>query len=238
VLSLISRAGRATLNGKETGPTPEEIRKAAETADLQALGAPSWAIPDASKAPEPRRRLEGLIVPGVYDVQPGLSAEELLKKVISDSATTLEGWGMPKLSDPTGYTPYQVLVMGSLVEKEGIQGDFAKIARVTYGRLATTAPQMRLEYDSTVNYVLDRPAITTTPADRERAGAYNTYKNVGLPPTPISATSKEALTAAAKPADGPWLFFVKCQKDGTSCFATTLAEHNKNVSDARARGAF
>lgn len=237
VFSLIADAGKAKLNGKDVGPSVEELRKVAETADLTALGVPSWAVPDAVKAPEPRRRIEGLVTPGVYDVQPGLSADELLKKVLTDSAHTLEGWGMPKLAAPTGYTPYQVLVMGSLVEKEGIRDDFPKISRVTYKRLANV-PTMRLQYDSTVNYVLDRPAITTSAADREKAGAYNTYDVTGLPPTPISAISKEALTAAANPAEGNWLYFVKCQKDGTSCFAETNDQHNANRRTAQANGAF
>jgi UPF0755 protein len=234
VFSLIAKAGTTTLNGKQAGPTAEELRKTAETADLAGLGAPSWAVPDASKA-EPKRRLEGLITPGVYDVQPGLTAEELLKKIVTDSARTLDGWGMPKLAATTGFTPYQVLVMGSLIEREGIQGDFTKISRVTYRRLADG---IKLGYDSTINYVLDRPSITTDANIRATPGPYNTYLNLGLTPTPIAVTSKEALTAAANPADGPWKFFVKCQKDGTSCFAETDKQHNQNVADARARGAF
>jgi UPF0755 protein len=177
----------------------------------------------------------GLIMPGVYDVQPGTGAQELLTKVIKDSATTLDGWGMPRLADKTGYTPYQVLIMGSLIQREGIEKDFDKISRVIYRRLQDN---VRLGFDSTINYVLDRPTITTDAATREAQNPYNTYKNFGLTPTPIAATSKEALQAAAKPADGPWLFFVKCQKDGTSCFAETQTQHDQNIRDARARDVY
>jgi UPF0755 protein len=97
---------------------------------------------------------------------------------------------------------------------------------------------MKLEYDSTVNYVLDRPAIRTKPEDRARAGAYNTYANVGLTPGPISAPSKEAVNAALKPAAGAWLFFVRCQKDGTSCFAETVQQHQQNVKLAQDNDAY
>jgi UPF0755 protein len=234
IYSLIAKAGAVTLNGKPSGPSAEEIRKTAETADLAKLGAPSWAVPAASKA-EPKRRLEGLITPGVYDVMPGVSAEELLKQVVTNSASTLDGWGMPKLADDTGYTPYQVLIMGSLIEREGITKDFGKISRVTYTRLAEST---RLGYDSTINYVLDRPELTTEGNIRNTPGPYNTYLNTGLTPTPIAATSREALTAAAKPEAGAWKFFVKCQKDGTSCFAETIQQHNANVNKARADGVF
>jgi UPF0755 protein len=64
VFSLMAKASESTLNGKKVGLSLDELRKAAETADLAALGVPQWAIRDAAKA-EPKRRLEGLITPGV-----------------------------------------------------------------------------------------------------------------------------------------------------------------------------
>ena len=60
----------------------------------------------------------------------------------------------------------------------------------------------------------------------------------GLPPTPISAPGRDAIAAALDPEPGPWFFFVRCQTDGTSCFAETFAEHTANVAEARANGAF
>jgi UPF0755 protein len=234
IFSLIADAGTVTLNGKKTGPTAEELHKVAETGDLAQLGVPAWAVQDAGKA-DPKRRLEGLITAGVYDVLPGQSAEALLKEVVTNSASTLDGWGMPKLADNTGFTPYQVLTMGSLIEREGITNDFGKISRVIYTRLAE---KTALGFDSTVNYVLDRPRLATNDTDRNNAGPYNTYKNTGLTPTPIAAPSRDALTKAANPDPGPWRFFVKCQKDGTSCFAETIQQHNANVTKAKADGIF
>jgi UPF0755 protein len=125
--------------------------------------------------------------------------------------------------------------MASLVQREGIQKDFAKVSRVIYNRLKIG---MELAFDSTVNYVLDRPNIATSDQDRNRAGPYNTYKNTGLTPTPISSPSKEALVATVEPEAGNWLFFVLCQKDGTSCFADTYEKHLANRDLARRNGAF
>lgn len=235
VISLLSTASCATLDGKKTCVPVEELTKVAETGDLKALGVPEWAIHDASRAPEPKRRLEGLIAPDVYDVKPGSTAEELWTKLITESSARLQSYGMPKIAETTGMTPYQVLVIGSLIQREAIKADFEKVSRVTYNRLAKA---MKLEYDSTINYVLDRPAITTKPEDRAKAGPYNTYANTGLTPTPIAAVSKEAIVAAAKPVDGTWLFFVKCEKNGLSCFANTNDEHEANVKRARANGAY
>jgi peptidoglycan lytic transglycosylase G len=234
IVSRLSKASCAELNGKSTCVTVDALRQAYANADLANLGVPDWAAPVAAKL-EPNRRLEGLIMPGVYDVKPGSTAVELWRKLISESSAQLQALGMPAAAADTGFTPYQVLVMASLIEREAIKPDFKKVSRVTYNRLEKG---MKLEYDSTVNYVLDRPAIRTKPDDRGRAGAYNTYANTGLPPGPISAPSKDAIEAAAKPEAGPWLFFVRCQKDGTSCFAETAQQHEKNVKQAQDNGAY
>ena len=234
IVSRLSKASCAELNGKSTCVSVDELRKTAETADLAGLGVPDWAAPVAAKL-QPGRRLEGLVLPGVYDVKPGSTAEELWRKVLSESATELQSIGLPKSASDTGFTPYQVMIMASLIEREGVESDFGKISRVTYNRLAK---QMKLEYDSTVNYVLDRPAIRTKPEDRARAGAYNTYANTGLPPGPISSPDPDAIKAATGPEAGPWLFFVRCQKDGSSCFAETGQQHEKNIKLAQDNGAY
>lgn len=234
IVSMLSKASCADLNGKSTCVPVEELAAVVAQADLAKLGVPEWAVPDAGRA-EPKRRLEGLVMPGVYDVKPGSSAEGLWKGLMAESATQLQAAGLPNSADETGFTPYQVLVMASLIEREAVETDFAKVSRVTYNRLADG---MKLEYDSTINYVLDRPEIRTNAEDRAQPGPYNTYQNTGLPPTPISAASAEAVKAAATPEDGGWVFFVRCEKDGRSCFATTIEEHEQNIAEAQARGAY
>ncbi|GDY28850.1 endolytic transglycosylase MltG [Gandjariella thermophila] len=234
ILSRIADASCTDLGGKKSCVSSDELHKVAETADPAALGVPDWAIPDVQRA-DPRHRLEGLIAPGIYDVKPGASAFDVLKSVVTTSAQRWRAIGMPQVAGDTGFRPYEVLIMASLVQREAIVPDFGKVARVTYNRLAIGMP---LGYDSTINYVLDRPMITTKTADRNAPGPYNTYLNSGLPPTPIGTPSPEALTATAHPPKGSWLFFVKCQKDGTSCFADTPEQHDQNVRDAQARGIF
>lgn len=232
ILSQLASASCVTLNGDKKCVSADDVHKAAQTADLAKLGIPSWAVPDVSKAP-PVNRLEGLIVSGVYDVRPGTDAVTLLRSVLSQSAAKLAT--LPQTSQDTGMTPYQILVIASLIEREAITSDFAKVSRVIYNRLAQGIP---MGDDSTINYVLDQPLIRTSDENRDRPGPYNTYLNHGLTPTPISSPSQDALAAAQKPADGPWLFFVKCDKDGNSCFAVTQAEQDANADKAKAAGAF
>lgn len=234
VLSMIAQATCAQLNGKQTCVSADDLEQTAENADLAGLGAPDWAIPAASRV-EKKHRLEGLIVPGVYNVKPGWTAQEVMHEVVSKSAQHLQAIGMPNIAADSGFSPYDVLIIGGLLEKEGINKDFGKISRVIYNRLAHNVP---LGMDSTINYTLERQNIRTNDADRARAGAYNTYLVPGLPPTPIATIGEVAVKAAAKPEPGTWLYFVKCQQDGTSCFSNTQAEQDAAAHDAQVRGVF
>jgi UPF0755 protein len=234
VLTLISRATCATLDGRQRCVPVEELRAAMAGTDPADLGVPAWALAGV-RAADPVRRLEGLLVPGLYDVAPGMPAVDVLRSLLDVSAARLEASGLVAGAQAVGMEPYQVLIVASLVEKEGITADMPRVARVIYNRLAAG---QRLELDSTVNYPLDLQALRTTPEDRARVGPYNSYAVTGLPPTPIAAPGRDAIAAAIAPADGPWLFFVRCQPDGTSCFGESLAEHQANVAAAIENGAF
>ncbi|RBM16722.1 endolytic transglycosylase MltG [Prauserella sp. PE36] len=234
VFSLLSQASCADLNGESTCIPVEELRRVADTTDLAQLGVPEWAAADAARA-EPGRKLEGMIAPGVYDVKPGWDAATLLGEVLKTSTLRMQAAGLPDAAGRTGYSPYQILIIASLIEREAVANDFGKVSRVLHNRLAE---DMRLELDSTINYVLHQPEVRTNDADRARAGAYNTYRNRGLPPTPIAAPSLEAITAAEEPPEGPWLYFVKCETNGLSCFSVDYQEHLRNRDDAIARGVF
>jgi UPF0755 protein len=199
------------------------------------LEVPSWAADPISRV-EPRRRLEGLLVPGNYDVRPGSSAVELLRQVTGTSVARLLADGFPVSSTVgAGYSAYDVLVIASVIEREAITPDFRRVSRVIYNRLAAGIP---LQMDSTINYPLDLQQVRTSDADRARPGPYNTYLNSGLPASPIGSPSAAAISAALKPAPGAWQYFVKCQRDGTSCFSVTIEEHEAAVRDAAARGVF
>ncbi len=234
IYSLLAKASCAERSGQSTCVSTKALRKAARQTSLSALGVPGWAARPASQAPA-GHRLEGLIAPGVYNVKPGAAPKALLRDVLRESFRTISAAGLPSAAAHTVLSPYQVLVAASLSEAEGIKPDFPKIARVTYNRLAA---RKKLQYDSTVNYVLDRPALATSSKDRAKQGPYNTYTRTGLPPTPIDSPGAAAIRAALHPAKGRWLYFVRCHSNGSSCFSRTAAEHAKQVKKAQARGAY
>ena len=234
IYSQLADASCTEKDGQTKCLTPDEIRAAAETTDPVALGVPEWALADVRRA-EPQFRLEGLMMRGVYQVKPGVSAVEMIRSVIVASANQLQAYGIPSGTVNTGFRPYEVLVMASLIEKEAIEKDFTKVSQVIYNRMKKP---MILQFDSTINYKLNQPHIRTSDADRDRSGPYNTYKVQGLPPTPIGSPSKQAVAAAMKPEGGDILYFVKCEKDGTSCFSTTLDEHNAKDQKAQRDGVF
>jgi UPF0755 protein len=234
IFTLLAKASCAKIDGHSTCVSAEKFRTTARHTELSDLGVPAWATKPASTAPA-GHRLEGLIAPGLYSVKPGGTAKELLHSVLDTSFETLSARGLPAAAHAAGSSPYTVLTVASLSEAEGIKSDFAKIARVTRNRLAAGK---KLQYDSTVNYVLDRPALATSPEDRAKQGPYNSYARAGLPPTPIDSPSTAAIRAARHPAKGNWLFFVRCHSDGSSCFSRTAVQHAKQVKKAQARGAY
>jgi UPF0755 protein len=236
ILSHIAEATCATLNGKSTCLSVQDLQNAIQNTDPAALGVPTWAVAALSNV-DPKHRLEGLVLPGIYQLKPGETAVETMKRLLGQSEAALQEDGLPSaIQQNSGFSTYQILTMASIIEREaGTQADMPKIARVLYNRLALP---MNLQLDSTVDYALDRPMIATSPSERPGAGAYDTYDDPGLPPTPISSPSADAIEAAISPTPGPWLFFVVCQKDLSSCFATDFAQHQANVQIAHNNGVF
>lgn len=232
ILTRISQASCGELGAKRRCVSVKALEAVADQAAPADLGVPQWLASRAAQAPD-GRRLEGLIMPGLYDIQPGWDAQRVLQEILSVSATRLEALGMPSSAEQAKQSPYDVLVVASIIEREGVRQDFGKVARVIYNRLKDG---QRLEMDSTINYVLERPHIRTSGADRQRPGPYNTYRNTELPPTPISAPSSEAVQAALAPPKGDWVYFVKCEESGLSCFTAEYDEHVRNVKEAQERG--
>ncbi|AWH92166.1 endolytic transglycosylase MltG [Dietzia lutea] len=212
---------------------PQEIVDAAVRADPAVLGVPDWAINEVRAAPDPVRRLEGLVRPGVHTIDPRSEPVDILRHLIETSTAAYYETGLVPAAERIGLTPYQVVTAASLVEKEGLPQDFDKVARVILNRLAEP---MRLQFDSTVNYALADQEIATTDADRAARTPWNTYAMDGLPYGPIGSPGLEALRAMENPADGQWKYFVTVDMQGTTRFADEYPEHERNQSEAIANG--
>ena len=235
IFSLISDATCVDLDGQKKCLAVDDLEKAAGSAQPTALAVPAWAIDPVEALGADHRRLEGLIAPGTWDVDPSAPAQNVLSTLISASGRQYEQNGLLAAGAVDNLTPYQVLVVASLVQRESKPQDFAKVARVIHNRL--TAPDhRRLEFDSTVNYSLDRQEVATTDADRARVTPWNTYAREGLPTTPICSPGQPALAAAEAPEPGDWLFFVTIDLQGTTLFTRDYQQHLANIELARRNG--
>ncbi|MDQ1614955.1 MAG: hypothetical protein QOJ60_894 [Actinomycetota bacterium] len=175
----------------------------------QALGLPAYA----------KGNPEGYLFPATYDVQPDQKAPDVLKLLFAAYSTAADKAGVTR----TNRTPEEIVTIASLVEAEARRpGDFGKVARVVYDRLAKGMP---LQLDSTVNYALKADKQIVTIADLGVDSPYNTYKNAGLPPGPIDSPGLAALRAAVNPTPGDWLYFVTTDpQKGTTKFTSSYQE--------------
>jgi UPF0755 protein len=235
IFTLISNATCVDLDGDKHCVAASDLRDAAGSTPVADLSVPDWALNPVQAMGDDHRRLEGLIAPGSWDVDPSASPKDILAKLISESANQYTQGGLLDTAKSMGMTPYQILTVASLVQKEAKPQDFDKVARVIYNRLV--APDhRRLEFDSTVNYSLDRQEVATTDADRGRATPWNTYVRDGLPATPICSPGQPALAAAERPAPGDWLYFVTVDLQGTTLFTKDYPQHLANIELAKRNG--
>jgi len=185
------------------------------------------------------RHPEGLFLPETYHFPRNTSDRTVLKQAYQLMQAVLsEEWPARDPDTPVA-TPYEALILASIVEKEtGIAEERPVIAGVFTNRLRRG---MRLQTDPTVIYGLGEDFDgNLRRRDLQRDTPYNTYTRSGLPPTPIALVGRDALRAAVAPARTDALYFVATGLgDGRHRFARTLAEHNDNVARyiAAVRGA-
>ena len=182
----------------------------------------------ASRLGVEQERLEGLLFPDTYVFAVGTSDEEILLRALRTQDKVLEKAWQNRAPELPLKTPYEALILASIVEKETGRADERKrVAGVFINRLRTGMP---LQTDPTVIYGMgDRYQGRIRKADLRRDTPWNTYTRPGLPPTPIAAASRASLEAALNPEDHDYFYFV-ARGDGTSAFAKTLREHNRNVA--------
>lgn len=173
-------------------------------------------------------RPEGRFFPDTYHYSAGQSADEILTQSYLKMQQELEqAWAQRDKSLPLK-TPYDLLTLASIVEKEtGQATERGWVAAVFVNRLRKG---MRLQTDPTVIYGMgERYRGNITKRDLREKTPYNTYRINGLPPTPIAAPSLASLQAAANPAKVSYLYFVS-RNDGSHVFSNTLKEHNRAVN--------
>lgn len=176
----------------------------------------------------PEAHAEGLFFPDTYYFSRGSSDLALLKRAYQTMQKhLLKSWQM-RAPDLPLETPYQALILASIVEKEtGQARDRSMIAGVFINRLHKG---MLLQTDPTVIYGLgEKFDGNLRKGDLQSDTPYNTYTRAGLTPTPIALPGQAALQAALHPAQTDALYFV-ARGDGSSEFSATLAQHNRAVN--------
>jgi UPF0755 protein len=153
------------------------------------------------------RTLEGFLFPATYEFLPKTATKQLVNKQL---VAFHKAWDQLDLAyaKSKNLTPYDVLIIASMVEKETLAPDERpKVAAVIYNRLKAG---MTLGIDATLRYGLDIPpteSIRQSQLDSDNP--YNTRKLPGLPPTPIANPGLASLQAAAHPAKVDYLFFAR-----------------------------
>ena len=170
---------------------------------------------------------EALLMPDTYF----FSDQQDLVQVLSNSKLYLEdylkdSWAQRSKDNPLE-TPYQALVLASIIEREALlRSEQEKIASVFLSRLKI---DMKLQADPTSSYgFYGEYGKKIGRAVLDNKNPYNTYQNKGLPPGPICYPSKGAIDAAIKSSPGEFYYFV-ARGDGSHVFSKTYEEHNKAV---------
>lgn len=180
---------------------------------------------------EPGQAPEGLFFPDTYVFGKGTTDLEILRQARERMRRELDAAWQSRAKDLPFETPYEALVLASIVEKEtALAPERPRIAGVFVERLRRG---MRLQTDPTVIYGLGEAFDgNLRRSDLERDGPYNTYTRTGLPPTPIALPGADALRAAVQPDERGELFFVATGlPDGSHAFSSTLAEHEAAVKE-------
>jgi len=171
---------------------------------------------------------EGRFMPDTYFFSRGATDLSIYRRAYDAMQDYLdEAWAQRAQADIAVDTPYEALILASIIQKETAAADERRrIAGVFTRRLQRG---MLLQTDPTVIYGKDDPATRITRRDLRTDTPYNTYIHAGLPPTPIAMPGRAAIDAALHPQDGDALYFVS-RGDGTHKFSATLAEHNRAVA--------
>lgn len=169
---------------------------------------------------------EGFLMPDTYyfDAEP-TEAEVVLRML--EQFETVFGKLLDALPEAPSRSTLEIVTIASLIEEEArVDEERPLIAAVIYNRLERGR---KLEFDSTLQYALNKYGQRLLSEDKEVDSAYNTYRNTGLPPGPISSPGAMSLDAALNPADVDYLYFVSNGDGETHTFSRTLAEHNEAV---------
>lgn len=196
-----------------------KIQATLDTADVEAVMAALG---------EPEKKGEGWFLPETYHFPTGMTDVAFLERAYQAMKQALDQAWQGRDKNLPYKSPYEALIMASIIEKEtAVADERPHIAGVFVRRLDKG---MRLQTDPTVIYGLGEQFDGNLRRKDLRSDTpFNTYTRAGLPPTPICLPSIESIEAALHPADGKTLYFVATGEDGRHVFSSNLRDHNNAV---------
>lgn len=174
-------------------------------------------------------RLEGYLFPDTYTFYLGEDPKYVLNKMLLRFNEQM-GKYYELFTEESPYTLHEVVILASLIEKETDGDDYKTIASVLYNRLNNPAAETAgfLQVDAALVYVNGGRVPTTQ--DKEMDSPYNTYKNKGLPPTPIANPGMASLYAALEPDSTGYFFYALNPATGKHEFSRTYQEHMNRLA--------
>ncbi|MDW8810114.1 endolytic transglycosylase MltG [Streptomyces scabiei] len=171
---------------------------------------------------------EGYLFPATYPVREKATPESLLASMVETANKRFNGGQVTAGAQRNAMNVYQAVTIASIIQAEAAtEKDMGRVARVIFNRLERGMP---LQMDSTINYALNRSTLDTSVNDTKIDSPYNSYRRMGLPPTPIANPGVAAMRAAVNPMSGDWLYFVTV-KPGDTRFTANYQEHLRNVAE-------
>lgn len=188
------------------------------------------AVQDPSAYGIEQDSLEGWLFPATYTFDPGVTAQQVIQRMVDRTVEALDNAGVPTERRE------EILTIASIIEKEArYEDDFYKVSRVIQNRMdpAISETGGLLQMDSTAQYFFDEREGGTSSNDEELndENLWNTYVHPGLPAGPIANPGDTAIDAAMNPVDGSWQYFVTVNLDtGETVFTDTFAQHEQEVA--------
>jgi UPF0755 protein len=166
---------------------------------------------------------EGYLFPETYQFMPGTPASDIVTRLKSQFSLSISTITPEILSSKRSFS--DAVIMASILEREAnTEEDKHIVAGILWNRIAIDMP---LQVDAVFGYIHQENGYTPTAADLAMESPYNTYRNTGLPPTPISNPGLESLLAAVTPAETPYYYYLT-GRDGLMHYARTFEEHKQN----------
>jgi len=173
---------------------------------------------------------EGRLFPETYFVPPSFTDQDLLTLMLETYQEKTKPLQPEILASPL--TEDEIIILASILEREANSPESMSIVSgILQNRLAIDMP---LQADATIEYVIETPLGELPPGQlaselRELDSPYNSYLNIGLPPTPIGNPGLDAITAVLNPAETKYFYYVT-GNDGEFYYAETYDQHLQNIA--------